>query len=1126
MPDKVESIWDIERQIKDGEQLLALLADVKAQILAVPKIMLEYKGATDIAAIKAATEQLIKANIELEKSQQRLNNIDVQAEILRREKIRTETEVIRQMREELSYEQALQREKNKGLSQSAAERKMLNDLSNEYLQLNKSLKEQEVRYLNLAITQGRESAAAKEALKTALDTKNILKQLDADLGNHQRNVGNYASGFNGLNHSIQGLLREVPSVQSIPQLFLAWSNQLPQFFDQITKAKEGLKALADAAAESSAELVKTADLQKLAAKATQTSEEALGEQVESIIAAVGASREQAAALREQIAGTVVSGTASAEAAAAAGVHATELAINAGASLEDAAALGVQAEAAALAAGASLSATAALEAQTVATATATSAAAAQPGVLARVGKALFSVQTLLLAGVLILTQFGGQIINWIASLFKAEKGLDSFAESQARSNKLLEESKDAYVKATMEVSNLKIAFEQARSGIIQKDEAVKLYNDTIGKTAGYVKDLDEAEQALNKNAEAYVQFTLYKAAANTAMQKSSEKLVEAQLRAMNPEKFDRDAWYNFGMTKRDKDAVDAAYEEKNKKDVENFNNDAKNFKNAGDKLRLIAQTYSALFKFDYSGIAETPGKKDSGASSKKDSTKKILESDFELYKIDQLRKIKLLGEGVEDERNSYDKRIALLQEFSTESLTLAKAQGVEDLRLLKEKSAATKIAVAIANKKENDNELNIRDDHNKKFIEITKKHNEQLKKEREQLYKDLQDYANQYGEDIDLKNEEERFSKIQALDQQLADGRIGSLDEYNKQREAIDKEYEIREISDELKVLNYLLELAKEHGKSTVAIQKEINGLLEKLHNENSAVLFSKDALKDEEEALNRRKELYKQFAGEVKEAFLGLGAAIFDRQKNDIEEERTLLEERTAGRIDSINKELITEEEKANKIIAVEAQAAAQKELLSNRQKDLDVKKAQFDKGVALLNVGIDTARAVSAIQVRVAEITAKAAAAFPFSAVYAPAVALTASQIPIALGIGAIQAAAIAAKPIPKFEHGTDNSPKGWALTDEAGPELYINKDGSMYMGNNKPTLRYLEARTEIIPHKNIANYLIEKKIVKDNSEIKEAILWSTKQTIKELRKGKRTSVNVHVDSGFNSYIKKQVFD
>jgi hypothetical protein len=62
----------------------------------------------------------------------------------------------------------------------------------------------------------------------------ILKKTDASVGRFQRNVGNYASGFDGLGNSINQLTREAPAfANSLQTGFLAISNNLPILFDQI-----------------------------------------------------------------------------------------------------------------------------------------------------------------------------------------------------------------------------------------------------------------------------------------------------------------------------------------------------------------------------------------------------------------------------------------------------------------------------------------------------------------------------------------------------------------------------------------------------------------------------------------------------------------------------------------------------------------------------------------------------------------------------------------------------------------------------------------------------------------------------------------------------------------------------
>lgn len=90
----------------------------------------------------------------------------------------------------------------------------------------------------------RNSPFGRELLASINQADAKIKALDATIGNHQRNVGNYASGWNGLNMSIQQIGRELPSLAvNWDTFFLAISNNLPILADEIKRAKEQYNAL-------------------------------------------------------------------------------------------------------------------------------------------------------------------------------------------------------------------------------------------------------------------------------------------------------------------------------------------------------------------------------------------------------------------------------------------------------------------------------------------------------------------------------------------------------------------------------------------------------------------------------------------------------------------------------------------------------------------------------------------------------------------------------------------------------------------------------------------------------------------------------------------------------------------
>ena len=90
----------------------------------------------------------------------------------------------------------------------------------------------------------RNSDFGKELLASIQKADSKIKELDATIGNHQRNVGNYLGrSYNGLNMSLQQIIRELPNVSMGFGMFtLAISNNIPILADQIKMAKEAAKA--------------------------------------------------------------------------------------------------------------------------------------------------------------------------------------------------------------------------------------------------------------------------------------------------------------------------------------------------------------------------------------------------------------------------------------------------------------------------------------------------------------------------------------------------------------------------------------------------------------------------------------------------------------------------------------------------------------------------------------------------------------------------------------------------------------------------------------------------------------------------------------------------------------------
>ena len=81
--------------------------------------------------------------------------------------------------------------------------------------------------------------------KQIMEVSQELKEAEAETNRFYRNVGNYASGFNGLNVSVQQILREMPNAaMSMNTFFLAISNNIPMLVDELNRLREANRAAA------------------------------------------------------------------------------------------------------------------------------------------------------------------------------------------------------------------------------------------------------------------------------------------------------------------------------------------------------------------------------------------------------------------------------------------------------------------------------------------------------------------------------------------------------------------------------------------------------------------------------------------------------------------------------------------------------------------------------------------------------------------------------------------------------------------------------------------------------------------------------------------------------------------
>lgn len=99
------------------------------------------------------------------------------------------------------------------------------------------------------------------------------------------------------------------------------------------------------------------------------------------------------------------------------------------------------------------------------------------------------------------------------------------EKQNQFNEVIKESAKDYAEARVNVDKAKNAIQSAKEGVISKKEALKIYNETLGKSIGFAKDLNEAEMLIVKNGNKYIEVQLAKAKADAYLGLQKELIIK-------------------------------------------------------------------------------------------------------------------------------------------------------------------------------------------------------------------------------------------------------------------------------------------------------------------------------------------------------------------------------------------------------------------------------------------------------------------------------------------------------------------------------------------------------------------------------------------------------------------------
>lgn len=693
----------------------------------------------------------------------------------------------------------------------------------------------------------------------------------------------------------------------------------------------------------------------------------------------------------------------------------------------------------------------------------------------------------LRGALITLGIGAVIIGiglLIANFDKIKRAITGVSKEQEALNEVFKESGSEYTEAVKLVSQLKTNIDLAKQGIIQKEAVIKQYNDSLGKTTGQVKSLDEAEKQLIEKGDAYIQMTLKKAVANIALEKAAQKAFEAEeLKRKKEEEFGN-AVTTFneanaraaGLTEDEITALKTEALTKRKNAAIAAKNDEQKIytdiaKEAEKAMADIAKAFN-LNPLGNNGTVQqsVQGKKfrDGMLKDDADMYKRLSENQdaylttrlSALEKSYSIEKQILAGQKNAELDNlnqqiNIDRQRASVGEITKEDL-IQKEKDFSFKRSEINKDYAERQKILERN---NGREvIAIRQSFIATQMELDKEYNDQFKKYQEdrlniqidsiQKEQGLRQAYDSEGQSAEIKALNNRYERQFSATKEGSRKRQRVEEQYAKDRADIEYSYTIASIKNEIDAAKKILDVRKAAGIDVSEQQKKIYELEMQLsdaatkhfiENEKKKKSVFQERMEETEDVIAKVQEI----EGQVANIIGGFISANVDKQKAAIQDQLDAIDRKKEADIDAVNVSAISAQDKANKIAAIDARAAAQKEALEKRQRQLDIQRAQFEKAANITGIVIETARAV----------------------VHQLAIGNLAGAISVG-AIGAAQLALAIAAPLPKFAQGTDDAPGGLAWVGDGGKgELVITPQGQVMQTPSVPTVMNVPKHSIVLP-------------------------------------------------------------
>lgn len=312
---------------------------------------------------------------------------------------------------------------------------------------------------------------------------------------------------------------------------------------------------------------------------------------------------------------------------------------------------------------------------------------------------------------------------------------------------------------------------------------------------------------------------------------------------------------------------------------------------------------------------------------------------------------------------------------------------------------------------------------------------------------------------------------------------------------------------------------KEFGVDTTGLSETVSGLPKSIQKalddfkkfQDAAIAKHKDSLKKLKEDT---KEAILNLASELQGLFFDIFTNNIEREKNAIQDQIDLLEAQKQKEIELADQTITNAQDKADAIAVIEARAAAKRQQLELKQRQLDQQKARFEKARAVAEIIQSTTLAVVNALTQVKTLGPGA-------------IALAA----VIGALGAVHIARIIAQPIPRYKEGTQNHPGGLAVVGDGGKSEGIQlPDGTVYKTPSTTTVVDMPQGSKV--YKDYSNMRVtnngDLEVVDTRAELKEGfsqVVKAIKRIPQPIIHAERAWTRAHkTGSTFRNYLNQRL--